>query len=160
MSRMGPFVFALGLTPCLLRGDSVEDAVVGRQGDASALTGVVRHLTETIGPRLTGSPALLAAHRFAAERFRAAGLEIALEPFPVPHSWERGPALGELLTPYRHVLQLAQMGWTPRTGGPVTGPVRVFAPKSKAALPASRTGESRNVRPAPSGRQTAPYMPV
>ena len=138
MSRMGPFVFALGLTPCLLRGDSVEDAVVGRQGDASALTGVVRHLTETIGPRLTGSPALLAAHRFAAERFRAAGLEIALEPFPVPHSWERGPALGELLTPYRHVLQLAQMGWTPRTGGPVTGPVRVFAPKSKADMEAFR----------------------
>ena len=112
----------------------MEDAVRGHLDDTSALTEVVRHLSEAIGPRLTGSPALLEAHRFAAERFRAAGLEVGLEPFAIAHSWERGAALGELLTPYPHVLQLAQVGWTPATSGAVTGPVRPFAPKSKADM--------------------------
>jgi carboxypeptidase Q len=126
--------FAFCLTPAISRADTVEDVVRAGLDDAGALTTVVRHLTEAIGPRLTGSPALLQAHRFAAERFRSAGLEVALEPFSVAHSWERGPAVGELLAPYRHVLQLAQVGWTPATEAPVTGPLRIFAPKSKAEM--------------------------
>jgi carboxypeptidase Q len=134
LPKISAFACALALTPRVLRGDSVEDAVKKHLEDTTALTSVVRHLTETIGPRLTGSTALVDAHHFAAERFRAAGLEVALEPFPVAQSWERGSADGELLTPYRHVLQLAQVGWTPATGGPVTGPLRSFAPKSKADL--------------------------
>jgi hypothetical protein len=138
LSKIGAFAVALVLTPGLLRADSVEDALRKHLDDTGALTDVVRHLTETIGPRLTGSPALQEAHRYAAERFRAAGLKVALEPFPFAHSWERGPAEGELVTPYRHVLQLAQVGWTPATGGPVTGPVRLFAPKSKADLESFR----------------------
>jgi hypothetical protein len=121
---------AIGLSSGAARADDVEDAVRGRLPEWGALTDVARHLTETIGPRLTGSPALKEAHRFAAERLRAAGLEVVLEPFPLVHSWERGAAAGELLTPYRHVLQLAQVGWTPATPGPVDGPLRVFAPKT------------------------------
>jgi carboxypeptidase Q len=138
LSKTGVFALALSLAPSLLRADSVEDAIRGRLDDESAITDVVRNLTEAIGPRLTGSAALLAAHRYAAEQFRSAGLEVAFEPFPVAVSWERGPAQGELLTPFRHVLQLAQVGWTPATGGPLTGPVRVFAPKSKGDLLAFR----------------------
>jgi carboxypeptidase Q len=138
VSKFGALALAVSLIPGSLRGDSVEDAIRARLDDAGAVSSVARHLTESIGPRLTGGPALLEAHRYAAERFRAAGLEVALEPFQVGHSWERGRALGELLTPYRHALQLAQMGWTPATGGPVTGPVRAFTPSSKADMEASR----------------------
>jgi hypothetical protein len=138
VSKFGALALAVSLIPASLRGDSVEDAIRARFDDAGAVTSVARHLTENIGPRLTGGPALLAAHRFAAERFRAAGLEVALEPFSVAYSWERGRAEGELVTPYRHALQLAQMGWTPATGGPVTGPVRAFIPTSKSDMENSR----------------------
>jgi carboxypeptidase Q len=138
LSKTCGFAVALSLTARLLRGDSVEDTIRERLGDAKEVTSVVRHLTETIGPRLTGSTALQDAHRFAAERFRAAGLQVALEPFRVAHTWERGRAEGQLVKPYRHVLQLAQVGWTPATGGPVEGPVRAFAPKSKTDLEAFR----------------------
>jgi len=138
LSKLGAFALVLSLTPCVLRGDSVEDAIRARIDDASAVTTVVRHLTENIGPRLTGSATLVEAHRFAAARFRAAGLDVTLEPFRVAHSWERGRAEGELVTPYRHALQLAQMGWTPATGGSVTGPVRFFAPKSKGEMASFR----------------------
>ena len=118
MSKIAVLACALCLTPVASWADEVEDAVRGRLAESGALTDVARHLTETIGPRLTGSPALREAHGFAAERLRAAGLEVVLEPFPLAHSWERGSAAGELLTPYRHVLQLAQVGWTPADAGP------------------------------------------
>jgi len=134
VSRIAVLACALSFAPLASRADDVEDAVRGRLAESGALTDVVRHLTETIGPRLTGSPALLEAHRFAAERLRSAGLEVALEPFPLAHSWERGASTGELLTPYHHMLQLAQVGWTPATPGPVSGPLQVFAPKTSADM--------------------------
>ena len=141
MPKTGARALVLALTlalPSLLSGGVIEDAVLARLDDTSASAEVVGRLTDSIGPRLTGSSALLAAHRFAAERFRAAGMEAVLEPFPLAHSWERGAAHGELVTPYRHELQLAQAGWTPGTAGPVSGPVRVFAPKTRADLDAYR----------------------
>ena len=134
MSKTIGLAFALSLGGAFAGADAVEDAVRGRLAESGALTEVARHLTEAIGPRLTGSAALRQAHQFAAEKLRAAGLDVVLEPFPVAHSWERGAAEGELLTPYRHVLQLAQVGWTPATAGPVSGPLRVFAPKSKGDM--------------------------
>lgn len=124
--------------PFLLCADSVEDAILARLDDQGSLTDVLRQLTEGIGPRLTGSSALRSAHAFAADRFRAAGLETAVEPFVLARGWERGRAQGELLIPYRHSLQVAQVGWTPATPGVVTGPVRIFAPRSKAEMVASR----------------------
>jgi carboxypeptidase Q len=42
------------------------------------------------------------------------------------------------VTPYPHELRLAQVGWTPPTAGAVEGPLRVFAPKTKAEMDAFR----------------------
>jgi hypothetical protein len=124
------------LAPGPLRADAVEDALLARVADSGRLMEVVRQLTDGVGPRLTGSPALAAAHRLAAERFREAGLRVEQEPYTVDHSWQRGPARGELVAPYRHELHVAQMGWTPATPGPVTGPVRIFAPRNAADMKA------------------------
>lgn len=129
---------AVLVAPGLLGADSVEEAVLARLDDPKAITEVLRQLTEATGPRLTGSSALRSAHALAADRFRSAGLRTSAEPFVLAHGWQRGSARGELLTPYRHVLQLAQVGWTPPTRGVVTGPVRVFAPRSRADMAASR----------------------
>ena len=40
----------------------------------------LRHLSDIIGPRLSGSPAMRRANDWTAERFRAYGLTAALEP--------------------------------------------------------------------------------
>jgi hypothetical protein len=137
LPKTGARVLALFLAlPCLAAAGTIEEDLLARLDDTSALKEVLARLTDGTGPRLTGSPALLAAHRYAAERFRSAGLEAVLEPFPLARSWERGSAKGELVTPYRHALHLAQVGWTPPTEGPVSGPIRVFAPKTKAGMEA------------------------
>ena len=50
---------ALALLPSLVLGDSVDEALLEHLHDTSALEATLQQLTEDVGPRLTGSPALL-----------------------------------------------------------------------------------------------------
>ena len=47
------------------------------------------YLTDSIGPRLTGSPQAAAAVEWVAKEMRAVGADVSLEPTTVPH-WVRG----------------------------------------------------------------------
>lgn len=64
--------------------------------DAYALT-ELRHLTENIGPRLSGSPQAQAAVEYVAAEMRALGADVHLEKTTVPH-WVRGTETGELVS--------------------------------------------------------------
>ncbi len=55
----------------------------------------LRHLTDNIGPRLSGSPGAEAAVQYVAAEMRALGAEVHLEKTTVPH-WVRGEETGEL----------------------------------------------------------------
>ena len=52
----------------------------------------LEHLTDVIGPRLTGSPAMRRANEWTAARFQAYGLSAKLEPYEFGVTWERGDA--------------------------------------------------------------------
>jgi Zn-dependent M28 family amino/carboxypeptidase len=54
------------------------------------------HLTENIGPRLSGSPQAQYAAEYVAEELRHLGLKVTLEKVRVPH-WVRGIETGELV---------------------------------------------------------------
>ncbi len=54
------------------------------------------HLTDSIGPRLSGSPQYNAAAQWVAEEFRRLGLDVKMEKVMVPH-WVRGEERGELV---------------------------------------------------------------
>lgn len=56
----------------------------------------VAHLTENIGPRLTGSAQAQKAVEYVADEMRRLGLEVKLEKLMVPH-WVRGLETGELV---------------------------------------------------------------
>jgi hypothetical protein len=58
--------------------------------------GELRHLTNNIGPRLSGSPQAQQAVDYVAAEMRALGAEVTLEKAAVPH-WVRGAETGELL---------------------------------------------------------------
>jgi carboxypeptidase Q len=51
--------------------------------------GQAAHLTDNIGPRLTGSPQAAAAVEYVADELRKLGLQVTLEPVSVPN-WVRG----------------------------------------------------------------------
>lgn len=54
------------------------------------------HLTENIGPRISGSPQAKAAVDYVADQLRQLGLEVKLEEVKVPH-WVRGAESAELV---------------------------------------------------------------
>lgn len=56
----------------------------------------LRHLTDNIGPRLSGSPQAQAAVDYVAAEMRALGATVTLEKAMVPH-WVRGAESGELI---------------------------------------------------------------
>ena len=57
----------------------------------------LQHLTDNIGPRLSGSPQAQQAVDYVAGEMRALGAEVTLERATVPH-WVRGVETGELMT--------------------------------------------------------------
>ena len=79
---------------------------------------ILQHLTDRIGPRLSGSPQEEAAVQWVAERMRADSLRVRLQPVKVPR-WIRGVETGELLTPSRQRLPLTALGGS--IGTPVEG---------------------------------------
>jgi carboxypeptidase Q len=56
----------------------------------------LRHLTNNIGPRLSGSPQAQAAVEYVAAEMRSLGAEVTLEKTSVPH-WVRGAETGQLV---------------------------------------------------------------
>jgi hypothetical protein len=57
----------------------------------------LRHLTDNIGPRLSGSPQAQQAVDYVAAEMRALGANVTLEKASVPH-WVRGAETGELVS--------------------------------------------------------------
>jgi carboxypeptidase Q len=96
----------------------------------------LRHLSDVIGPRLTGSKNLETANNWAADRMKSYGLtNVHLEPWEIPVGWVRGPATMTLVEPNNgRTLMVAARGWTPGTNGKVTGPVVFLEARTKADL--------------------------
>jgi len=57
----------------------------------------LRHLTDNIGPRISGSPQAQAAVEYVAAEMKALGAEVTLEKTSVPH-WVRGVETGALVS--------------------------------------------------------------
>lgn len=95
----------------------------------------LEYLSDTIGPRLTGSPALDSAAEWATGLSREYQLEnVHLEKWTIAHSWQRGLASARIIAPTSRQITIASAGWTPGTRGQVTGPVVYVAAKTLAEL--------------------------
>ena len=99
-------------------------ALIAEAMNHSELMANLEHLSDAIGPRLTGSPAMRRANDWTAERFRAYGLTTHLEPYTLGVTWERGPASLRLLAPFARAITAQSWAWTAGTHDkPVAGPV-------------------------------------
>jgi carboxypeptidase Q len=84
----------------------------------------LRHLSDVIGPRLSGSAAMRRANDWTAERFRAYGLATALEAYDFGVTWERGPLALRIVAPFDRAVTGHSWGWTVGTEGKTRkGPV-------------------------------------
>ena len=103
------------------------------QGRAFAL---LQHLTDHIGPRLSGSAGAAAAVQWSQHELSALGLKAWTEPVRVPH-WVRGEETGEILAPVAQRLALTALGGSAPTpaGGVSAEVVEVGSLDALKALP-------------------------
>src|ERR1700736_3487857 len=75
----------------------------------------LRRLTDEIGGRVTGSPAMERAVQWATTAFRTAGVEIHTEKYQIPLTWSEGDTRLELLGEIKFPLRTVSLGWSPPT---------------------------------------------
>jgi len=123
----------LGLQALVPMSASAGDDVVAAKITGAALVSsrayeTAAHLSDRIGPRLSGSEELERAVRYTTERFRAYGADrVWTEPVKVPH-WVRGSESGQIQAPVVAPLHLTALGGSvPTPAGGVAGDVAEFA---------------------------------
>jgi hypothetical protein len=91
----------------------------------SQIPELAHHLTDVIGPRLTGSPGMKAANEWTAATLKSWGLtEVTIEPWgEFGRGWENVSYEGRILTPYSQPMPGQASAWTGSTKGTVTAPV-------------------------------------
>src|SRR3984893_15132265 len=98
----------------------------------------LEYLSDSIGPRLTGSPQLKQANDWTRDMFAKYGLTNAhLEPWTMERSWTRGRASARIVSPTAHPLTIASAGCAPRTPGPIAGRSCTSTPRRKKILRSS-----------------------
>ena len=119
----------LAVTP-LAAQSSVDTTGIGRLLDQtmnhSDVMQNLQHLSDVIGPRLSGSPAMRRANDWTASRFKTYGITAALEPYQFGVTWERGAVSLRLTAPFQRAITAHSWAWSEGTGGKsVSGPVVV-----------------------------------
>lgn len=81
----------------------------------SPLESNLRRLTDEIGGRVTGSPAMKRAIEWGKAAFRAAGVDMHTEKYTMPVTWSEGETRLEVLAPMPLPVHLVAEGWSPAT---------------------------------------------
>ena len=80
----------------------------------------LRILTDEIGGRVPGTPAMQEALQWGVNAFKAAGADsVKLESYSIQHSWQEGATRVAITAPSQFNLRAVSVGWAPATNGPV-----------------------------------------
>jgi hypothetical protein len=97
--------------------------------ERSQVEAMARHLTEVIGPRLTGSPGMTRANEWTAEVFREWGLEnVVVDPWgEFGRGWSHVEYRGQIRSPWSQPLHGQPLAWTGSTDGVAQGTAMVVS---------------------------------
>ena len=84
-------------------------------------------MMDSIGPRLTGSPAMSGANDWALAKYAEWGIEAYTEQYGTWRGWERGINHIDLIAPRVRTLEGMAAAWSPATDGPVEAEVVILA---------------------------------
>jgi carboxypeptidase Q len=128
MNHTATFLLCILAAPLAAQSPAVDTtgaaAIISQAMDKSEVMQNLQYLSDAIGPRLSGSPQMKKANDWAAERFRAYGMTATLEEYPFGVSWERGPIMVRLTSPFPRQVNAWSWAWTQGTAGrAMEGPV-------------------------------------
>ncbi|HVR86614.1 MAG TPA: M20/M25/M40 family metallo-hydrolase, partial [Planctomycetota bacterium] len=127
------FLLLLFLLP---QSDPTVDAIVKEERSNSQVMAYLDHLTNQIGPRLTGSTRLTQACEWTRSEFEKMGLQARLVEWGTfPVGYDRGHWSAKMTAPEPLDLTIGFAAWSPGTKGPVSGPA-VLAPSTDEELAA------------------------
>ena len=119
-------------------------ALIDQGMNHSQVMDALRVLSDSIGPRLAGSPASRSAMAWAQRRFAGYGLATHAEAYSFGTPWERGTATAWITAPFRRQMPVWSWAWTAGTSNrPSEGPVvrvDVSTPESLAVNKAKLRG--------------------
>jgi carboxypeptidase Q len=93
---------------------SGESAVIAEALKASPLEENLRALTDEIGGRVPGTPAMEKAIAWGVAALKAAGADdVKVEEFQIPQSWAEGSTRIEVTAPTRFHVRAVSLAWTP-----------------------------------------------
>ena len=84
-------------------------------------------MMDSIGPRLTGSPAMAGANDWALAKYAEWGIEAYKEQYGTWRGWERGITHIDLVSPRIRSLEGMAAAWSPATDGPVEAEIVILA---------------------------------
>lgn len=108
-----------------------EDSVIRRMWTEGMEQGsqayrLAQVLTDSIGPRLSGSPGYHNAVEWALRMYQSWGIPARKEQYGTWRSWRRGRTHVDLITPRFRTLESTMLAWSPGTQGAVEGDVILF----------------------------------
>ena len=103
--------------------DPVIQAMWEEGMDRSQVYPLMQTFLDSIGPRLTGTPGLDAAHDWLVGLYRGWGLEAENQQYGTWKGWQRGITHVDLIGPRVRTLDAMLLAWSPGTDGPVEGDV-------------------------------------
>ena len=99
----------------------------------SQLESMAHELLDEIGPRLVGTPEMLASNNWTAEKMKSWGIEAELQQFGTWKGWQRGITHVDMVYPRVKSLVAMQLAWSPATKKPIEAEVVVMPNVSSKA---------------------------
>jgi hypothetical protein len=130
MKRLALFTLgaaALASAPAAAQEWTTNDPVlraIWEEGmQRSQLEPLGQALMDSLGPRLTGSPEMMAAQNWVVQKYGQWGIQARNERYGTWRGWRRGYTHVDLLTPRVRTLESMMLAWSPGTTAPVEGGV-------------------------------------
>ena len=111
--------------------------------DSSQVYELAQPLLDSIGPRLTGSPAIRSGNDWLVARYKEFGIAAKNEQYGTWRAWRRGITHFDLLSPRVRTLEAMMLAWSAPTKGKVEGKVIILPEVADSAafrawLPAAK----------------------
>ena len=117
----------LAATAASAQQDPIIQRIYKLGTDSSGTYELMQSLSDSIGPRLTGSPGLKNGNDWLVKTYQSWGVSARNEQYGTWKGWRRGTTHVDLIQPRVRTLEGMMLAWSPGTGGrTVTAPVVIL----------------------------------